>query len=150
MDAYIGLDVATYIKKCYDFSNYCNRRMFMGNVDFKRVVSHRRFHPVRSNLAFYPFYDHYIDVCDSLRNSRKLIENFLKNVSKVAAPVGALSFDENNSRYSDMTTERSYVKSEPVRFGIRFYAVLGWYFPHLFSFWGNNSGNKAGVAQTVN
>lgn len=93
MDAYIELEVSTSIIKNFKLGHYWNIRMFMGILDFKIIISYRCFQQIRSNLTFYPYYDYYFSVWDPLWNSRKFMEHFLKNSTKVAVPVFVSSFD---------------------------------------------------------
>ena len=41
------------------------------------------------------------------------------------------------------------MKSKPIKFGIRFYAVVGWQYHYLFSIWDNGSGNKIKTSQAT-
>lgn len=144
-NAYIGLELAMSISKLNHIRDYWSTKMFLGNVDFKRIMCRDRFKDIRSSLCFYPEYDHEIAVLDPLCHSRIMLQHFLKNASSVAVPKGCSAPDENTVRCKARTGARSYMKSKPVRFGIRFYAVVGSKHAYLHSLWDNGSGNKTNV-----
>lgn len=57
--------------------------------------------------------------------------------------------DENTIGAKAKTSARSYIKGKPDPHGIRFYALVGWRYPYLFSLWDNRSGNKANLPHVI-
>ena len=147
--AYVGLEIATSINKFNELREYWASRCFVGNADFRRVMSRDKFQTIRASLRFYPAYDHSVAVADPLWHSRNQQEHFMGNASSVAVPVGVSSLDENTIRCKARTSARSYMKSKPVRFGIRFYTVVAWQLPYLHTLWDNGRGNRTGASPPV-
>lgn len=56
------------------------------------------------------------------------------------------SLDENKVRFKGRSAAKTYMKSKPVRLGVRFYAVAGWKEAYLHRIWDNWSGKKTGVS----
>ncbi len=144
-NAYIGLELAMSIVQLNNMHDYWSTKMFLGNEDFKRIISRDMFKEIRSNLKFYPEYDHAVAVVDPLWHSRVMLHHFMKNAASIAVPRGCSALDENTIRCKARTGARSYMKSKPVKFGIRFYAVVGCQHAYLHSLWDNGSGNKTNV-----
>lgn len=144
--AYIGLELATSISKLNELDDYWNSKVFLGQEDFKRVMPRDLFRNIRSSLQLYPNYDPEIATVDPLWHSRVMLEHFTRNASNVAVPFGVTSLDENTVRCKGRTSARCYMKSKPVKFGIRFYAVVGWRYAYLHSLADNGSGNRTGVS----
>jgi Transposase IS4 len=119
--------------------------MFLGNDDVKRIMSRDRLTEIRSSLKCYPEHDHAVAVVDPLWHSRIMLHHFMKNAASVAVPKGCSALEENTIRCKARTGARSYMKSKPVKFGIRFYAVVGWKHAYVHSLWDNGSGNKINV-----
>ena len=134
------------IVKFNAIEDYWSQSFFSGHADFKRVMSRYDFTNIRSSLTFEPQYSHAVAVRDPLWHSRKIMMNFLQNCAATAVSVGVLSFDENTIRCKARTGARSYIKSKPVKYGIRLYAMCGWRYTYLCNFWDNNSGNLTGVS----
>jgi Transposase IS4 len=144
-NAYIGLDLAMSIVHLNDMHDYWSTKMFLGNDDMKRIMSQDRFTEIRSSLKFYPEYDHAVAVVDPPWHSRIMLHHFMKNAASVAVPKGCSALDENTIRCKVRTGARSYMKSKTVKFGIWFYAVVGWKHAYVHSLWDNGSGNKRNV-----
>ena len=129
-----------------DINDYWSSRMFLRNSNFKEVMSRDTFKQIRSSLKFYPEYNHAVAVADPLWHSRIMLNHFMQNAASVAVPEGCSLLDENTIRCKVRTLSRSYMKNKPVKFGIRFYAVVGWKHAYLHSLWDNGTGNKTKVA----
>jgi Transposase IS4 len=108
-------------------------------------MSRDRFTEIQSSLKFYPEYNHAVAVVDPLWHSQIMLRHFMKNAASVAVPKGCSALDENTIHCKAHTGARSYMKSKPVKFGIRFYAVVGLKHAYVHSLWDNGSGNKTNV-----
>lgn len=89
---------------------------------------------IRALLQLYPLYSHEevtIDLLDPLWPSWELCDHFLNNFAAVSVPVVPSTLDENTIRCKARTSARNYMKSKPVKFGIRFYLVIGWDIPYI-------------------
>ena len=82
-------------------------------------------------------------VVDPLWYSQIMLHHFMKNAASAGVPKGCSTLDENTTWYKACIGARSYMKSKPVKFGVRFYAVVGWKHAYLHSLWDNGSGNKS-------
>eukprot|EP00644_Phytophthora_capsici_P013190 jgi/Phyca11/100987/e_gw1.5.1377.1 len=60
----------------------------------------------------------------------------------IAVPVWAVSLDENTVRTKARSGAKTYLPSKPDKYGVRFYAVVGWGSLYAYSVWDNGSGNK--------
>lgn len=78
-----------------------------------------------------------------------MFEQFLKNCAAVSVPVGVRDLDENTIQFKERISARSYMKYKLVKFGIRYFIVVGWDIPYLKYIWDNHSGNKCGIPQPV-
>ncbi|KAG6966286.1 hypothetical protein JG687_00004926 [Phytophthora cactorum] len=56
-------------------------------------------------------------------------------------PVGAASLNENTVRTKARSSARTYLPSKPDKYGVRFYAVVGWGSLYGHSVFDNGSGN---------
>lgn len=66
-----------------------------------------------------------------------IMEHFCKNSGAVAVLKSVGSLDENFVRDKRRTGARSYVKSNPITFYIKFCDVVGWLFGYLNSIMDN-------------
>ena len=145
LHAYFGVEIAMSLMHCNNIYDYWSSKKFLGSKDISEVMTRKTFTQIRSCLQFYPEYDHELAENDPLWHSRFLIENFLKSSSKIAVPDGPSAIDENTIRCKARTGAKTYIRNKPVKFGIRFYAVVGWKFNYLYNIWDNGSGNKTNI-----
>ncbi|EGZ07314.1 hypothetical protein PHYSODRAFT_528593, partial [Phytophthora sojae] len=78
---------------------------------------------------------------DPLRHSRLLLEHFQRKFATIAVPISTSSVDEIGVRTKAHTLAKSFLPLKPDKFGIRFYAVVGWHSLYVHSLWDNGSGN---------
>ena len=57
-------------------------------------MSRDNFIKIRSNLKFYPKYEHGVAVKDHHWHSRVMLNHFFKNSTEIAVPVGCSALDE--------------------------------------------------------
>lgn len=126
-----------------------SKKQFAGLEDCCAVMGRNRFKRIRSALRFYPSYDHYVAVRDPLWHSRLILQHLRRNCVKVAVPIGLMAYDENTIRCKGRTAARSYMKSKPIKFWIRFYATVDWKSRYIHTLWDNGSGNKTGIPPAV-
>ena len=131
---FIGLELAMSIVKFNAIEDYWSQSLFTGHADFKRVMIRYDFTNIRSSLTFEPQYSHAMTVMDPLWHSRKIMMNFLRNCAATVVSIGVLCFGENTIRCKARTGARSYIKSKPVKYGIRLYAMCGWRYTYLCNF----------------
>ena len=139
---HVGLELAMLLVQLNKIKDYWSEKKFLGFQYFKEVMSRNNFTKIGSNLKFYPKYEHDVAVKDTHWHSRVMLNRFLENSIKIAVPVGCSVLDENTVSCKAQTSAKSYMKSKPVKFGIRFYAVVSWKHPYIHSLWDNGSGNK--------
>ena len=144
--AYIGLEVGMSLVQMNDISAYWETKMFSGHSHFINVMSRDDFETIRSHLSVHPAsaYNHTIASTDPLWHSRKIMEQFMKNAATLAVPEGTSAFDENTARTKARTSAKSYIPSKPDKYGIRFYANVGWKSLYLHTIFDDGSGNKTG------
>ena len=141
-NAYLGLEIAMSLTHCNNIYDYWSGKRFFGSRDIPKVMKRNDFTNIRSNVKLYPTYVHDIATNDPLWHSRIILENFIRNAVKIAVPDGPFAIDENTIRCKGRTRAKTYMKNKPIKFGIRFYAVVGWKYTYLHSLWDNGSGNK--------
>lgn len=71
----------------------------------------------------------------------------MRNKGTVAVTIGASSLDENKVQCKDLTVSRTFMKSKPVKFGIRFGPVVGWSHYYVHSIFDNESRNRTGYSK---
>lgn len=101
---------------------------------------------LRGSLSLYPDYDAKVAVVDHLWSCRYLLEHFFRNAATFVVQVGVSSLDENTVRCEGRNSARLYMKSKPIKIGIRLYAVVGWSHAYLHSIQDNGSGNITGLS----
>lgn len=69
------------------------------------------------------------------------MEHFQQNAAAMAVPTRVSSLDKRTIRCKERSTTRTCVKSKPVKFGIRFYSIVGWSLCYLHSIFDNGSEN---------
>jgi hypothetical protein len=84
-------------------------------------------------LKFYSEYDHAVAIVEPLWHLQIMLHYFMKNAASVAVPKGCSALDENTICCKACTGERSYMKNKPVKFGIHFFAVVGWKYVYVHS-----------------
>lgn len=109
-------------------------------------MSRNDFETIRGSLKFNPEYNPDDAMNNPLWHSRQILHHFMVNASNIAVPCGVLSLDENTLRCKSRTQARTYMKSKPTKYGIRFYAIVSWREAYLHTFWDNGSGNKTGFS----
>ena len=147
MLAYIGLEFAMSIIQFNEIEEYWSKDMFLGSINFQRVMSRDNFQSIRAHLKLThseESEDSELAAADPLWHSRKLLEHFQVNCASVAVPTGCSALDENTCRTKACSRARSYIKNKPHPYGVQFYTVVGSKYQYLFSFWDNHSGNKTG------
>ena len=81
---------------------------------------------------------------DLLWHSHKMIEHFQKKSASVAVPCGVSAIDENTAATKAHTLAKTYMPSKPDKYGIHFYAVVGYTRKYMSSIFNNKSGNTPG------
>ena len=146
--AYMGLEMAMSIIKINDLKHYWRRDMFAGHPDFVSVMSRDDFLSIRANVVLRDSttYTHEEASTDPLWHSRKFMEHFQKNASKIAVPMGTSALDEASVRTKARTKARSFIANKPDKYAIRFYAVVGTKHCYLHSIIDNRSGNTSTIS----
>lgn len=100
--------------------------MFCGHLDqnLLQICHMMSFQGIRVSLRLYPEYDYYLATIDPLWHSRYVLNHFQKNCTSFAVPMGVMSYDESTIRCKGRTVAQTFMKSKPVRFGIRLYALV--------------------------
>ena len=103
---------------------------------------------IRTNLALRDpkNYSHAEASADPLWHSRKLLEHFQRNITKVAVPIGTSALDEASVPTKARSTAPSYLPNKPDKYAIRFYSVVGSRNTYISSLMDNRSGNKTGLS----
>jgi Transposase IS4 len=140
-DAYLGLELAMSLNQLNQISYYWSTKTFLGNVDFRETMSRDMFCCIRSCLKFHEDRTHANAFTDPLCHCRTMLNHFLKSANSVAVPTGCSALDENTIRCKARTKAKTYMPSKPIKFGICFYAVVGWKHAYLHSLWENRSEN---------
>lgn len=142
--AYIGLELATFLHRLNRLRDYwCHSEMM--EVPFSNVIMSRDdLLRIRASLRSYATYNLNVALACPLRHSSQLLEDFARNVATLAVLVGVSSLDDSTIRCKGRTAAQTYMKSKPVKFGIRFFAVVGLSHAYLQTFQDNRLGNKYG------
>ena len=98
--AYVGLEIAMSFISLNDIKEYWSSQMFLGQADFKNVMSRNEFQVIRANVSLHvpSVYDHKIASEDPLWHSRNLLQHFAKNAAAIAVPLGSSALDENTAQ----------------------------------------------------
>ncbi|OWZ21004.1 hypothetical protein PHMEG_0004525 [Phytophthora megakarya] len=125
LDAYMGLEIAMSFNPVTEMKELC----------FESIRVHFRIHvhdsvPVERSEQ------------DPLWHSRRLVAQIQKKFAVIAVPVGAVSLDERTVRTKARSAARTYLPSKPDKYGVRFYAVVGWESLYGYSVWDNGCGNR--------
>ena len=143
---YLGLDIAMSFMHCNNIYNYWSGKCFWGSQNIPQVMSRNTFTQICSCVKLYPKYVHDVAANDPLWHSRIILEHFIKNSANIAVPDGAVAIDENTIMCKGRTRAKTHMCNKPIKFGILFYAVVGWKYTYLHSLWDNDSGNKSQVS----
>lgn len=101
----------------------------------------------KNALKLSPTFDPDSAKVNPLRNVRITMENFLRNYTKRAVGAGcSLSMP---CTVLGARCRKKYMKSNPGRSGIRFYALADWETGYLICLWDTGSSNKTGIPQAV-
>lgn len=132
-----------------NFKIHLSRSALLGNDLFKGTMSRYQFLLIRACLQLYPKYEPDFTNVDPLWHQLYLLEHVQQNDATMAVPTGVSSLEENTIRCKGRTAARTYMKSKPVKFGIRFYAIVGRGRCYLHSIFDNGSGNKTGQSPVM-
>lgn len=128
MSTFFGLFCAMSLIRLRRIEHYWSSKLFLGQIDFKRLISRNRFQAIRGALKLVPT-DHVTPQQrneDPLWHSRSLLQEFNRRCYNMAAPKHASAIDEATVATKARTRARTYIPSKPDKFGIRFYAVVEW------------------------
>lgn len=120
--------------------------MFLGTRDFSNVLSRNDFSDIRRCIRIYPSYDNDIAARDPLWHSRVIMNAFFRSAANIAVPTGVQTFDEISVRCSARTMAKTYMPNKPIKYGIRFYAIIGNPSMYIHSIYDNNSGSRIGMS----
>ncbi|OWY92437.1 hypothetical protein PHMEG_00038571 [Phytophthora megakarya] len=144
LDAYIGLEIAMSFNLVTQIKELWSTKLFMGQADFGSTMSRNRFESIRARFQI-----HAPDTVpverreqDPLWHSRRLVKQIQQKFAAIAVPVGAVSLDENTVRTKARSSARTFMPLKPDKYGVRFYAVVGWKSLYAYSVWDNGSGNR--------
>jgi hypothetical protein len=131
------MSVCPLITECW------SDKRFLGQSAFVETMPRTRFQTIRAALTFHAPDDPRIDkVRDPLWYSRVLLAHFQKRFAEFAVPTGVSSIDEMTVRTKARSRARTHMPSKPDKYGVRFYAVVGWDALYVHSIWDNSSGNS--------
>ena len=141
--AYLGLELAMSLIPFNAITNYWSEYLFSGHKVFKETMPRYKFQTIRANITLYnpSLYEHDEASHDPLWHSRKMLEHFQKNISKIAVPLGCSVLDEAGFGTKALTRASSYCPLKPDKYAVRFYAVVGHLNAYLSSIFDNHSGN---------
>lgn len=141
-NAYCGLEIAMSVCPLNEISEYWSDSRFLGQAAFIETMPRTRFQDIRAALQFHPPEDPTLDkLHDPLWHSRTILAHFQKRFAEFAVPTGVSSIDEMTVRTKARSRARTYMPSKPDKYGVRFYAVVGWDSLYVHSVWDNSSGN---------
>jgi Transposase IS4 len=140
--AYLRLEKTMSILQINDISYFWRKDMNTGHEDFKKTMSRDDFQHIRSNLVLRD--PHAESSVDPLWHSRKLLEHFQKNICQIAVPIGTSALDEASVRTKARTTASFYLPSEPDKYAIQLYAVVGSTNTYVSSIVDSSAGNNTG------
>lgn len=69
----------------------------------------------------------------------------MKNCGNITVALGVMSFDENTIRSKSLCGVRSSIPSKPVKYGIRFYVLVGWKLSFVHNLWNNGLRIKTNI-----
>ncbi|OWZ04679.1 hypothetical protein PHMEG_00023377 [Phytophthora megakarya] len=144
LDAFIGLEIAMSIIPLTEIKELWSQKLFLGQSDFAKTMARNRFESIRARFQVHAPGSVPVQVreLDPLWHSRRLMAQIQQKFAAIAVPVGAVSLDENTVRTKARSGARTYMPSKPDKYGVRFYAVVGWQSLYTYSVWDNGSGNR--------
>jgi hypothetical protein len=146
--AFVGLEIGMSLVQIVSIASYWSTKPFSGHPDFRNTMSRTDFQTIRGSLQFHPpGYDVDVATRDPLYHCRCFLNNFQKNCASVAVPLGSSALDEASCRTSGRTRAKTYMPNKPMKYGIRFYAVVGSRHVYCHSLWDNGSGNTLSTTQ---
>ena len=108
-------------------TEYWQNGLFVGNDDFKRVMSRDDFTQICSKLGFRP--NENVELPEKSKNplwhSCQMITVLQKHCANLAVPLGTAAIDENTVRTKARTKARTYMPNKPDKYGIQFYSTVG-------------------------
>ncbi|POM68374.1 Hypothetical protein PHPALM_15472 [Phytophthora palmivora] len=144
LDAYMGLEIVMSFNPVTEMKELWSQKVFMGQSDFAATMARNRFETIRAAFQIHAPDSVPAERCDQdpLWHSRRLMTQIQNKFAAIAVPVGAVSLDENTVRTKARSSARTYLPSKPDKYGVRFYAVVGWKSLYAYSIWDNGSGNR--------
>ncbi|KAJ8576257.1 hypothetical protein ON010_g2954 [Phytophthora cinnamomi] len=136
LDAYIGLEIAMSFNP------------FTEIKDFAATVGRNRFESIRARFQVHAPGGVSVERReeDPLWHSRRLMALIQAKLAAIAVPVGAESLDENTVRTNARSAAKTYMPSKTDKYGLRFYAVVGWESLYAYSVRDNDSGDRTRTA----
>ncbi|KAE9041166.1 hypothetical protein PR003_g12877 [Phytophthora rubi] len=121
-----------------------SQKLFMGQSDFALTMARSRFESIRPRFQVHAPGSVPVDQreLDPLWHSRRLMSQIKQKFASIAVPIGAVSLDENTVRTKARSAAKTYLPSKPDKYGVCFYAVVGWESLYAYSVWDNGSGNR--------
>ncbi|OWZ24586.1 hypothetical protein PHMEG_000336 [Phytophthora megakarya] len=99
-----------------------------------------RFQQIRGALTLHPPEHPSFDrEHDPLWRCCGVMEHFQKQFAAFAVPLCVSSIDEMTVRTKARTRAKTFMPSKPDKYGLRFYAVVGWSSLYVHSLWANSS-----------
>lgn len=143
MSTFFGLFSAMSLIRLRQIKHYWSTKMFLGQSDFKALMSRNRFEAIRGaiRLVLTENVTPQLRGEDPLWHSRALIQELNRNCISLAAPRCVFAIDEATLATKARTRAKSYIPSKPDKFGIRFYTVVEWRSLYVLSVWDNGRGN---------
>ncbi|KAE9001595.1 hypothetical protein PF005_g13587 [Phytophthora fragariae] len=144
IDAYIGLEIAMSFNPVTEIKELWSQKLFMGQSDFAFTMARSRFESIRSRFQVHAPRSVPVDQreLNPLWHSRRLMSQIQQNFASIAVPIGAVSLDENTVRTKARSAAKTYLPSKPDKYGVRFYAAVGWESLYAYSVWDNGSDNR--------
>ena len=108
-----------------------------------------RFQNIRGSLTLHPAFDsqetHDRASSDPLYHSRSFLNTFVGRIVSVAVPLGSSAFDEATMGTKARTRAKTYMPNKPEKYGIRFYALVGYKYQYIFSLFDNGCGHSNSI-----
>ncbi|OWY90838.1 hypothetical protein PHMEG_00040851, partial [Phytophthora megakarya] len=144
IDAYIGLEIAMSFNPVTAIKDLWSQKLYMGQSDFATTMARNRFETIRARFQVHAPGSVPVErrELDPLWHSRRLMSQIQEKFATIAVPVGATSLDENTVRTKARSAAKTYLPSKPDKYGVRFYAAVGWESLYAYSIWDNGSGNR--------
>ncbi|KAF4143098.1 Transposase IS4 [Phytophthora infestans] len=142
-EAFMGLEVAMGILPLTEIKDFWSKKNFLGQKDVAETMPRNRFECLRANIQLHApnSATESYKLMNPLWHSRDLLRHIQGQFAEIAVPTGAASFDESTVRAKARSLARTYMPSKPGKYGIRFYAVMGWDSLYIHTINDNGSGN---------